>query len=149
MNLKQKIAEDTLNALKSKDELVLSTLRMVLAAAKNLEIEKQRELTEEEFISVIQRQVKTHKESIAAFQAGKRDDLVAKESKELLILGKYLPEQIPAEELRLVVEGTVKELQATPNDFGKVMKEVMLRVKGKADGGQVSQLVKELLASIE
>lgn len=147
MNLGQQITDQVKIALKSHDEIRLSTLRMLLAAIKNEEIAKQKELSDEEVMEVIQKQVKTHKEAILAFQSGKREDLVAKESRELEILNSYLPQQLSTDELRAEVKKAIEEFKALPADFGKVMKEVMVRVKGKADGRMVSQIVKESLGS--
>jgi uncharacterized protein YqeY len=146
MSLSKQITEEMTAALKAGDSLVLSTLRMLLSEIKNKEIDKKGVLTDEEVSEIIRHQVKTHKESITAFQAGKREDLVAKERDELAILNKYLPQQMTTQEIKKVVEGVIVKLQGTPTDFGKVMGEVMAQVKGKADGGQVSALVKELLA---
>lgn len=145
MSLKQKITEEIKVALKAREVLKVSTLRMLLAAIKNEEIAKQKELVDEEVVQIVQRQVKTHKEAITAFQAGNRGDLVAKESKELEILNSFLPQQLSSVELQEEIKKVIKELGAGPADFGKVMKEVMIRVKGRADGSQVSQTVKQLL----
>lgn len=145
MSLIQKIEKDLNTALKASDKVVLSTLRFLMASVKNLEIEKLRELSDEETIGVIQKQIKQRQESITAFKAGKREDLVSKESQELEILSKYLPEQLAEEDLQKIISDTIKDLNAGPADFGKVMKEVMIRVKGKADGHQVVETVKKFL----
>ncbi len=137
MNLKQKIEEAIVIALKGHQELVVSTLRMLMAAIKNVEIAKQKELSDEEVIEVVQKEVKNRRESIVAFKAGNREDLADKENKELDILNKYLPAQISEEELKKIVSEVAVQLKAGPGDFGKVMGAVMARVKGKADGGQV------------
>jgi len=149
MSLSEKISEEIIAALKIGNTVVLSTLRMLQAEIKNKEIDKKAALSDEEVLEIIRRQVKTHKESITAFQAGKREDLVAKESEELAILNKYLPQQISSEEIKKVVEEVVGGLQATPTDFGKVMTQVMAKVKGKADGGMVSAIVREAINKAE
>jgi len=143
MNLLKQIEEDLKAALKSHNEVVVSTLRFLLAAIKNFQIEKQRDLSDEEIVQIIQRQVKQGRESIAAFELGKRSDLVLKEREEINILSKYLPQQLNKEELEKIVRETIAELKPTREDFGKVMGQVMAKVKGRAEGGLVSQIVKE------
>lgn len=145
----EKIQNDLSVALKSKDEATVSTLRFLLAAVKDKEIElnKRGKLTDEEVIGVIQKQVKQHKESIEAYQKGGRSDLSDKESKELSILSNYLPQQISPEDLEKIVSKAVNKIGASgPGDFGRVMGEVMGEVKGIADGGQVAKVVKKLLS---
>jgi len=145
--LKQDIESQIKEALKSGDQMRLSTLRFLLAAIQNEEIAKQKELTEEDVVAVVQRQVKQHRESIEAFQKAHRDDLVQKEQTELQILNKFLPQQLSEEELRKVVEEVVGQLpESEKNNFGKVMGAVIGRVKGKTDGSMVSEVVKEFLA---
>lgn len=144
--LLEMIQSDLKEALKSKDQLRVSVLRFLLAAIQNREIEKQQELTDEEVISVIQKQVKERKESIEAFKQGKREDLARKEEDELGILNKYLPQQMSVDELKKIVEETVKESGASgPDDFGKVMGNLMPKIKGRADGQMVAGLVKDFL----
>ena len=145
--LKQDIESQIKEALKSGDQMRLCTLRFLLAAIQNEEIAKQKELTEEDVVAVVQRQVKQHRESIEAFQKAHRDDLVQKEQTELQILNKFLPQQLSEEELRKVVEEVVGQLpESEKNNFGKVMGAVIGRVKGKTDGSMVSEVVKEFLA---
>lgn len=149
MNLKQKIEEAIITALKAHQELVVSTLRMLMAGIINAEIAKQKELTDEEVIEVIQKEVKNRRESISAFKVGNREDLATKEAKELEILSQYLPAQMSQEELKKIVAEVIDQLKAKPQDFGKVMGAAMAKVKGKADGGQVSAIVRELLGEVE
>lgn len=151
MSLKEQILNDQKTALKEKNELLLSTLRLLNAAIKNAEIEKrakkpdQPELTDEEIIQVISRQVKQRQDSISEYEKGGRQDLAEKEKQEMAILQKYLPEQLSEEKITETVEKIIKEMQATPADFGKVMKNVMAKLKGKAQGDVVSKIVKEKL----
>ena len=146
--MKDKIQKDLNQALKEKDELKVSTLRLLLSEIHNQEIEKQAELTEENFIGVLQREIKKRKEAIEAYQQGKRDDLVAKEKEELEILNKYLPQQLSLEELETIVQSVIKEMGASSMaDLGKVMGAVMGRVKGGADGKVVSEAVKRVIHS--
>ncbi len=148
--LLEKIKNDLKQALKAKDEARVSTLRFLLSAIHNKEIALRcaqgKNLPDEEVVEVIRQQVKLRKESIEAFKTGKRDDLVKKEQGELEILNNYLPQQISQGELTKVVEEEILETGATgPRDFGKVMGEVMAKVKGQAEGQKVAKIVKEKL----
>ena len=162
--MKETIQKDLKNALLSKDEVRVSTLRMLLASVNNKEIEKRTkfskenpnakeaelqknsELQNEEVQQIIAGDVKKHKESIEMFQKGNRQDLVDKEAKELKILEAYLPEQMGEEEVRKLVEEAVATTGAkTGQEMGKVMAALMPKVKGKADGSLVSKIVQELL----
>lgn len=148
MFLINKIRQDLESAVKEKDQDTLRTLRFLLSAIHNLEIEKyppafaKGGLTDEDVILVVQRLVKTHNESIEAFKAGGRIDLVKQEEKELVILGKYLPEQASEEEIRKIV-AEVKAPGLT--DFGKIMGEAMTKLRGRASGATVARIVKEEL----
>ncbi|OGV89984.1 aspartyl-tRNA amidotransferase [Microgenomates group bacterium RBG_19FT_COMBO_39_10] len=145
--MKDKIQSDLNQALKEKKENVVSTLRLLLAEIHNQEIAKQSQLSEEEIIGLIQKEIKQRKESIEAYQKGKRSDLVAKEKEELATLNKYLPQQLSAEELETMVQSVIKEIGASGlGDFGKVMGAVMAKVKGQADGQTVSEAVKKVLS---
>lgn len=147
--LKEQIKNDTINAMKEKNEEVVATLRMLGAAMKNREIElKKREegLTDEEVLEVVSKEAKKRKDAIEAYQKGGRQDLVDKETNELKILETYLPAQLSDEEIEKEVKKAIEELGATSlQDFGKVMSTAMPRLKGKADGAKVSEIVKNLL----
>jgi len=143
MSLKQKIEADLKTSLKAKEELKVSTLRFTLSAIKNEEIAKQKELTDEELVQVLQKQAKLRRESIEAFRSGGREDLVSKESQELEILNNYLPQQLTTKELEKIVSEVIEELKAGPKDFGKVMGEVMARAKGRINGTEAAQAVKK------
>ena len=146
--LMERIESDLKNAMKEKNELVLGTLRMLKAAIKNKEIDKQRKpLAEEEILEVVQKQIKQHHDSIADFEKAKREDLVKKEKGELAILEQFLPKQLSEKELKTIVQNAMQSLGAKSKiDMGKVMKEVMSQVAGRADGKRVSQLVQSLLS---
>ncbi len=145
--LLKKIKTDLNQALKKKETVRVSVLRFLLSALHNKEIEKKGELTDEEVVSVIQKQIKLRKEAIENYQKGKRDDLAKKEREEKEILSNYLPQMISSEELEKIISDLIKKTNAKgPQDFGKVMGEVMKQVKGKADGSEVARLVKEKLA---
>jgi len=152
--LKDKIKDDISQALKKGDEIKCSTLRMLLAAVLNKEkekkykekIEQEVKLTDEEIIDVIFSEAKKRKESIIEYEKGERQNLAEKEKKEFEILQKYLPEQLPEEEVKRLAEETVEEVGAEEiKDMGKVMAELMPKLKGRADGNTVSKIVKELL----
>lgn len=147
MALLARIKKDLDQALKKKDSLAVSVLRLLLAEIHNQEIEKQKELTDEDVLEVIRREVKKRKEAVEAYQKGNRKDLAEKEGTELKILNTYLPQQLSDEELKKIVASVVDEVGAKePTDFGQVMGAAMGRVKGQADGAKVATLVKEKLA---
>lgn len=147
MALEEKIEQEFKAALKQRDALKVSTLRMLKAAMNNFKLDKNKKaLGDEEIIKIVQRQINQHRDSIEQFEKGKRADLAEKEKKELAILASYMPEQCPPEELKKIVEETVRELGATTRkDMGKVMKAVMEKVKGRSDGKTVSRIVSGFL----
>jgi uncharacterized protein len=147
MSLQQIIETDMKNALKQGETVKLSVIRMLIAAVKMLEIEKNLKSVEDgDILQLIQRQIKQHKESITQFEKGNRSDLVEKEAKELKILEAYMPKQLSEEEVVAIVKSAVAEANAvTKADMGKVMKIVMEKTKGRADGKTVNQIVLGLL----
>ncbi len=146
MSLLQKFDDDLKLALKASDRLKVSVLRMAKAALKNRQLDKRGELSEEDIISVISTLAKQGKESIEQFSKAEREDLAEKERQELLILQSYLPKQLTTEELDAIIVETIEETSSKGiEDFGKVMRLVMPRVKGAADGKIVNQRVKALL----
>jgi uncharacterized protein YqeY len=146
MSLLQKLDDDFKVALKTSDTLKVSVLRMAKAALKNKQIDKRGELTEDDIISVISTLSKQGRESVEQFSKGGREDLAEKERQELAILQSYLPEQLTAEELERIIIEAIKESSAEGiKDMGKVMRLVMPRVKGAADGKIVNQRVKDFL----
>jgi uncharacterized protein YqeY len=135
-------------ALKNKDKGKLSTIRMLKAALKKVEIDKRRPLTDDEILDVITKQVKQRRDSIAEYEKAGRDELAAKEKEEMVILESYLPEQLSEEEVRAIVAEAVKQVGASSKaDMGKVMGAIMPKVKGRADGRLVNRLVSEALGS--
>lgn len=151
MSLRNKIPEDLKNALRNKNTLELSVLRMLQSAIRNKEIEKNKgELTDEEVIEVIGSEIKKRKESIEGYMKGQRQDLVDKEKGELDVLIKYMPKQMTEEEVREEVRKAIQEAGVNNlKEFGKVMKIIMPRMKGKADGALVNKVAKEELEKIE
>jgi uncharacterized protein YqeY len=145
MTLQQTLDADYKAAFKAHDTASVETYRMVKSAVKNAEIEARHELSDEETISVLQREVKRRRESALAFRDGGREELAAKEDAEIALIAKYLPEQMSDDELTKIVETIISEQSATAKDFGKVMGAVMASVKGKADGSRVTPIVKQLL----
>lgn len=142
----EKIQEDLKNAQLDKDEIKVSTLRLLLSEIHNLEIHKGGEVSDTDIISVIQREVKKRKEAAEGFRSGGREDAAQKEEAEAKILESYLPAQISNEELTEIVSGTIKEVGASAvSDMGKVIGVVMGKLSGRVDGGRVSGMVKEKL----
>lgn len=151
-NLLSKIQNDLKNAQLSKDEIKVSTLRLLLSEIKNVEISKGTSqlggLSDQDIISIIQKEAKKRKEAVASFTTGGRAELAQKEESESKILEGYLPEQLSDEELTKIVESSITDAGATSiTDMGKVMGLVMGKVAGKADGGKISALVKEKLST--
>lgn len=147
--LEEKIRQDLIVALKEGKKAEVSVLRFLLAEIRNESLAKQKQqLSDEEIIAVIRRQIKRHRESVEAYQRGSRSDLVNKEKEEINILSKYIPQEIKPQELEKIIQETIAELKASgPADFGKVMGAVMAKVKGRVEGSKVAQLVKETLNS--
>ena len=147
MSLKERLKADMKEAMKAKDKVKLSTIRMINSLIKNAEIEKRGELTDEEIIQLLMKYAKQRKESIEMYEKGGRQDLVEKEKAELAVVESYLPKQMSEEEIRELVKQIIEEVEASSiKDMGKVMKAVMPKVKGRADGSVVNRIVKELLS---
>jgi len=151
MNLRNKIPEDLKNALRNKNQVELSVLRMLQSAIRNKEIEKNKaELTDEEVIQVVASEIKKRRESIEGYLKGQRQDLVDKENAELDVLMKYMPRQMTEDEIREEARKAIRESDAkTLKEIGKVMKIIMPRTKGKAEGALVNRVVKEELEKLE
>lgn len=146
MGLREKIDADTKDALKSGAKDKLSTLRMLNAALKNKQIDKRRPLTEEEVIETARSLIKQRKDSIEQFAKGGRQDLVDKETAEVVVLEAYLPKQLSREELDAMVRDAIAQTGAQgAKDMGKVMKALLPMIGGRADGKLVSELVKNAL----
>jgi len=149
MPLQQKIEDDFKAAMKASNRLKVSALRMVKAAIKNKQIEKRAELSEDDILSVLSSLSKQRMESIEQFSKGGREDLAEKERQELAILQSYLPKQLTPEELDTIIIEAIQESSAQGiKDMGKVMRLVMPRVRGAADGKIVNQRVRELLERV-
>lgn len=146
MPLATRLQSDLQRALRAGDTLRVSTIRLARAAIHNAEIERGRPLSDEEIHEVLAREVKRRREAIDAFTKGNRDDLVKKESLELAILTEYLPLPLNAAELRTIITEAIAAVQAKDaRDIGRVMGVVMPKVKGRAEGKVVDQLVRAAL----
>ncbi|MBN2424709.1 MAG: GatB/YqeY domain-containing protein [Calditrichaceae bacterium] len=148
MSLEQKLQEDMKNALKSGQKLELATLRTVLAQIKDerIRLRPQRELTDDDVIRVLTSAVKKRREAIDLYKQGNRQDLVDKESGEITIIEKYLPEQLSVDKIKQVIEDTINKLGASSiQDLGKIMGPVMGQLKGRADGKTVQNMVRDRL----
>ena len=147
MSLRNKIPEDLKSALKNKNQLELTVLRMLQAALKNREIDNnKKELTDEEVVGVISTEVKKRREAAKEFEKVGRPDAAGDELAEAEILLRYMPEQMGEDEIRTLITSAITDTGAEGmKDIGKVMKELMPKVKGKADGSLVNRLVKEAL----
>jgi uncharacterized protein len=143
--LRDNIQNQVVLSLKSGDRISLKVLRFVLSEIKYAEIAKKADLTDDEIIILIRKEIKKRKDAIELFKKAKRDDLVDDEEKQLVILEKYMPKSISKEELIIIVDGTLNNLTDSSN-VGKIIGMVMGKVKGQADGGEVAKIVKERLS---
>jgi uncharacterized protein len=147
MSLKDQITEDMKTAMRAKAADRLSTIRMLLAAIKQREVDERIVLDDAAVVAIVDKTIKQRKDSIAAFQAAGRTDLVDKESAELTVLQAYLPARLSADEVSAEVAAIVTELGAAgPGDMGKVMAAAKAKLAGKADMGAVSAAVKAALS---
>jgi len=148
LTLQDQLNQDMKQAMKQKDRETLSVIRMVKASVQNELIELGKEtLTEDEENSILSREVKQRKDSLQEFKSAERDDLAKKVETELTILKKYMPEQLTTEDIEKIVLSTIQEVEAeSKKDMGKVMSAVMPKVKGKADGALVKEIVQTKLS---
>ena len=146
MSLKEQLTTDMKEAMKSHDKDRLAVIRMVRGAIRQQEIDGQKELSDEDVIAVMSKEIKMRKDSIEEFKKGGREDLIAKTQAEIDVLMPYMPAQLSEDEVRELVKAAVAETgAATPKDMGKVMGALMPKVKGRADGKMVNQLVRAVL----
>ncbi|MGX7198096.1 GatB/YqeY domain-containing protein [Enterococcus olivae] len=146
MSLLSTLNDDMKTAMKAKEKETLQVIRMLKASLQNEQIKVGRNLTEEEELTVLSREMKQRRDSLTEFEKADRQDLAEKVKGEITIVEKYLPAQLTEEEIRQIVVAAIEKTGATsPKEFGKVMGAVMPQVKGKADGNQVNAIVKELL----
>lgn len=144
----KRIENDFKTAFKSEDEVSKRTLRMVLASIKLVEVEKGRTLSDDEVLVVLQKEIKSLRESITDAKKAGRDDLIAETEPEIQILEQYTPQQLNEDQIKELAEDAIAEVGASsPQEMGKVMKVLMPKVQGQADGSKVSAVVRSLLAS--
>lgn len=147
--MKQRILEDLKCAMKNQDKELLSVVRMVKGAIQMEEIKVKHDLTDEEVVTIIAREIKTRKESIKEFEKGNRADLINQTNKEIDILSRYMPEQMSEEEIdKVILEVFASVKPEKPSDMGAIMKAITPLVKGKADMSLVSTKIKERLSNL-
>jgi uncharacterized protein YqeY len=149
MGLKEKLQADLTEAIRSRNEVVSGTVRMLLAAITNEEVagKAAKVLTDAEIITVLSREAKKRREAFEAYTQAKRDDLAGKEKSEAAVIANYLPEQLSEDEIKKLIQAAIAETDAKgPAGMGLVMKVLQPKIAGKADGGVVSGLVKAALA---
>jgi len=149
MGLKEKLQSDLTEAIRSRNEVVSGTVRMLLAAITNEEVagKAAKVLTDAEIITVLSREAKKRREAVEAYTQAKRDDLAGKEKAEAAVIANYLPEQLSEDEIKKLIADAIAETDAKgPAGMGLVMKVLQPKIAGKADGGVVSGLVKAALA---
>jgi uncharacterized protein YqeY len=148
MGLKEKLQADLTDAIRSRNEVVSGTVRMLLAAITNEEVagKAAKVLTDAEIITVLSREAKKRREAVEAYTQAKRDDLAGKEKAEAAVIANYLPEQLSEDEIKKLIADAIAETDAKgPAGMGLVMKVLQPKIAGKADGGVVSGLVKAAL----
>lgn len=149
MTLQEEILNDLKDAMRSRDALKLSTLRMLSAAIKNKKIDLGKEPNDIEIGQIIIKEIKQRKDSIEQYEKGGRQELAQKEQSEIEILKKYMPEQMSEDEIKKIISETIQKVGATgPEDMGKVMGATMPNLQGKADGSLISKLVQESLRNL-
>jgi uncharacterized protein YqeY len=147
MSLKQRINDDMKNAMRAKDAERLGTIRLLLAAMKQKEVDERVELDDAMVVAIVDKLIKQRKDAAQQYEAAARADLADKEKAEIVVLEAYLPQRLSADEIAVAVKAIVVELGASgPGDMGKVMGVVKQRLSGQADMGQVSAAVKAALA---
>jgi len=149
LSLEEIIFRDMNIALRNKDKIKLSVLRLIRAAIKNSEIAKREKLNEEEIIAVLKNNLKKAEESLEMFIKGNRPELISKTKQEIEIIKNYLPQQLNEEEIKKIVKQVIAEKNyKTLQDLGPAMREIMILVKGKADGRLVNQLARDILSNL-
>jgi uncharacterized protein YqeY len=146
MDIKTQLNESMKSAMKSGDTLRKDTLRMALAAIKQVEVDKRIALDDTAVMALLQKEIKNRREAIEEGKKANRPDLISANEAEIVVLEAFLPKAMPAEELRALVQGAVAETgAAVPSDMGKVMKAVMPKVAGRAPNDAISAMVREVL----
>lgn len=147
MVLKDQLQADLKTAMKEKDKVRKSTITMIRAAILQVEKDQKVELVDDQILEIIAKQLKQRRDSLAEFEKAQRDDLIHQALEEIKIIEAYLPTQLTAEEIKVIVNETIQETRAVDaKDMGKIMSALMPKVKGRADGKLVNQVVRESLA---
>ena len=147
MDIKTQLNESMKDAMRSGDVVRKNTVRMALAAIKQVEVDKRTELDDLAVIALLQKEIKNRKEAIEEAKTAGREDLIGENEAEIAVLEVFLPEAMSTDELREIVKAAIEETGASaPADMGKVMKAAMPKVAGRASGGDISAMVKELLS---
>lgn len=149
MTILERLNSDLKDAMKSKDSFALSVIRMAKGAIQLEAINKKKELSEDELVSIISKQIKLRKDSISEFEKAGRNDLVEQNKKEIELLTKYMPEQLSEEEINSIIDEIFEKVNPTSaKDMGLIMKELSPRLKGKADMGYVNGIIKNKLNNL-
>lgn len=146
MSLKARLMDDLKTSMKNKDILRKNTITMVRAGIKQVEVDERIELDDEAIIQLISKQLKEKRNAIEEFKKGNRDDLVQQAEDEIDVLLEYLPKQLTEDELTEIVREVIEAGDYTMKDMGKIMKDVMPKIQGKADGKMVNEVVRKILA---
>lgn len=146
MSLKNELKSRYIESMKNKDTIIKNTIMMVNSAIKQSEVDQRKELSDQDIIAIIQKQIKEKKAALPEFEKGNRADLVEQTQKEIEILMDYVPKELSEEEIKTIIDEICDELGDNKTNFGLVMKSVMSKVKGRADGSLVTNLVKGYLA---
>ena len=148
MDTKDKLTQTLKDAMRAKDELRKRTIRLAIAAIKNAEIDRKADLEEPALLAILQKEVKSRRETIEGAELAGREDLIVEAEAEIAVLETFLPVPFTSEELKELAQDAIKETEAvSPRDMGKVMQFLMPQVQGRADGKAVSQIVQKLLTS--
>lgn len=146
MSLKKRLMDELKTSMKNKDKLRKDVITLVRAAIKQKEVDDRRDLSDDEILDIISKQVKQKRDSIESFEKGNREDLIAVTKNEIDILLEYLPQQLSEDEIDEIVKQIINEVGANSiKDIGKVMSAIMPKVKGKADGSIINRLVRQHL----
>ena len=149
MTLLEQLSKDMVEAMKSKDSFTLGVIRMAKGAIQLEAINKKKDLTDEDVVSVIAKQIKMRNDSVNEFTKAGRTDLAEQNKKEIEILNKYMPEQLSSDEVHKIIDEAFAKINPTSSkDMGLIMKEVSPKLKGKADMGMVNAIIKEKLANL-
>ncbi len=147
--MKDELLKELKDAMKNKDELKKNTITLLRSAILQVEKDNQKQLTEDEMIAIVSKEVKKRRDSISDYQKAGRDDIIVDLKREIEILSKYLPEQLSNEQIEKLVDEAIAQTQATSaRDMGKVMQNLRSKTNGKADGKIVSEIVKEKLSNM-